>query len=65
MTIQKPRRRGVPLTVYLSPQQAAELTTVSRRRHVSKVQLVRLALERLFDDMRNGQLELALGIEDR
>ena len=49
--------------VYLSADQARELEALSHTRHVTKAELVRCALGRLFDDIKGGQLELPLGVE--
>ena len=57
------QRSGRPITLYLRQEQALELDTVSRNRHVAKSELIRLALDRLFDDLRGGQLNLPLGVE--
>ncbi len=59
----KLQRRGKPFTVYFREAQASELDTLSRTRHVPKSELVRLALERFFDDIKGGQLDLPLGVE--
>jgi predicted DNA-binding protein len=60
--IRKVRRRGVPLTVYLSVELSKALATVSSRRKVDKSTLVRTAIERLLADLESGQLDLPLGI---
>jgi hypothetical protein len=57
------RRRGRPFTLYLSPEQALQLDTISRSRRVAKAELIRVALDRLLDDMHSGQLTLPLGVE--
>jgi predicted transcriptional regulator len=56
-------RKGRPFTLYLSPEQARELDTIARSRRVAKAELMRVALDRLLLDMRNGQLSLPLGLE--
>jgi hypothetical protein len=58
----KPKRRGVPFTLYLSASQANALSTISDRRQVPKSTLVRYAVERLLSDLENGQLKLPIGI---
>jgi hypothetical protein len=58
------RRMGKPFTLYLSPRQASELETVSKSRHVPKSELVRLAFDRFLEDLRGGQLELPIGIDE-
>lgn len=65
-TANKPRlvrRKGRPFTLYLSPELAQQLEMLSRTRRVTKAELVRVALDRLLLDMRNGQLSLPLGME--
>jgi hypothetical protein len=57
------RRRGRPFTLYLSPQLAQELEWLSHTRRVAKAEVVRVALDRLLLDLRNGQLTLPLGVE--
>jgi hypothetical protein len=56
-------RRGVPFTMYFSPEQAEALATACRNRRVSKATLVRYAVERLLEQIESGQLELPLGVE--
>lgn len=58
----KPKRRGVPFTLYLSTSQANALSSISDRRQVPKSTLVRYAVERLLSDLENGQLKLPIGI---
>lgn len=57
------QRKGRPFTLYLSPEQARELDATARARRVAKAELMRVALDRLLLDMRNGQLSLPLGLE--
>jgi hypothetical protein len=57
-----PKRSGIPLTVYFTEDQANRLDRVSGERHVAKATLVRFAVDRLMADLRNGQLELPLGL---
>lgn len=67
MTHKKPKlvnRKGRPITLYLRPEQARELDTVSRTRHVPKSEIIRLGLDRLLDDLRGGQMNLPLGVEN-
>jgi hypothetical protein len=59
----KPKRSGVPFTLYLSDSQANALSDISDRRQVPKSTLVRYAVERLLIDLENGQLKLPIGIE--
>ena len=55
-------RSGVPYTVYLSEDMTAALNALSSQRKVDKSELVRTAIQRLLDDIANGQLDLPLGI---
>jgi hypothetical protein len=55
-------RKGVPFTMYFSPEQALALATVCRNRRVSKATLVRYAVERLLEQIDRGQLELPFGV---
>lgn len=56
-------RSGIPYTVYLSEEMTAALNAISSQRKVDKSNLVRTAIQRLLDDIQNGQLDLPLGIE--
>ena len=56
-------RQGKPLTVYLSTGQAGRVDKVCRDRRVTKAEIVRYALDRLFKDMDTGQLELPFGLK--
>jgi hypothetical protein len=58
----KPKRSGVPFTLYLSDIQANALNDISGRRQVPKSTLIRYAVERLLADLENGQLKLPIGI---
>ncbi len=62
---EKTKRSGVPLTVYLPEDQAAQLGELSKERHVTKATIVRLAVDRLFSDLNNGQLNLPLGLMEK
>lgn len=55
-------RSGVPYTVYLSEDMTVALNALSSQRKVDKSDLVRTAIQRLLDDIANGQLDLPLGI---
>lgn len=55
-------RRGVPFTIYFSVEQAQSLATLSRERRVSKSTILRFALERLFEQLKSGELKLPLGM---
>jgi len=58
------QRRGRPFTLYLHQDQARELDLVARSRRVAKAELIRLALDRLMEQIRGGQLNLPLGVEN-
>ena len=62
---EKTKRSGVPLTVYLPEDQAAQLGELSKERHVTKATIVRFAVDRLFSDLSNGQLDLPLGLMEK
>jgi predicted DNA-binding protein len=55
-------RSGVPYTLYLSEDMTAALNAISSQRKVDKSDIVRTAIQRLLDDITNGQLDLPLGI---
>lgn len=55
-------RRGVPFTIYFSVEQAQSLAALSRERRVSKSTILRFALERLFEQLKNGELKLPFGM---
>lgn len=56
------KRNGKPLTVYLKDDLSRALTTTCEKRKVHKSDIVRVAVERLLNDLEAGQLELPLGI---
>lgn len=56
------KRRGVPLTVYLSEELSQALSAAAEGRRVGKSTIVRIAVERLLEQLDNGQLKLPLGI---
>jgi hypothetical protein len=65
VSLKKPergKRSGIPLTVYLPETQAAHLDEICRERHVTKATIVRFAVDQLFTQLSNGQLELPLGL---
>jgi hypothetical protein len=49
--------------VYLKEEQAIRLDDLSRERHVTKTALVQFAVDRLFVEISNGQLDLPLGFK--
>jgi hypothetical protein len=58
----KTKRSGKPLTVYLNDDLSQALSSACEKRKVPKSDLVRVAVERLLNDLEAGQLELPLGI---
>ena len=58
----KPKRKGVPHTIYFSEELAAALNEVVQRRRVGKSTIVRIAVEQLLKKLESGQLELPLGL---
>jgi predicted DNA-binding protein len=57
------KRNGKPYTVYLSDDLSRALSEASEKRKVDKSAIVRVAIERLLNDLENGQLQLPLGIQ--
>ena len=55
-------RSGVSYTLYLSDEMTASLNALSSQRKVDTSDIVRTAIQRLLDDIANGQLDLPLGI---
>jgi len=55
-------RKGVPFTMYFSPEQSKALAAISRDRRISKSTLVRYAVERLLEQLESGQLQLPFGV---
>jgi hypothetical protein len=58
----KSNRTGVPLMLYLTEHQAARLDELSKFRRITKTALVQFAVDKLFLEMSNGQLDLPLGL---
>ncbi len=56
------KRSGKPLTVYLSAELSEALRAASMERRVHKSEIVRVAVQRLLNDLASGQLELPLGL---
>jgi predicted DNA-binding protein len=56
------KRTGKPLTVYLADDLSSALSAASKKRMVHKSVIVRVAVERLLNDLEAGQLQLPLGI---
>src|SRR5262249_16727593 len=60
-TAPKDDRSGIPCTVYLSDEISAALNAILSQRTVDKSDLVKAAIQRLLDDIANGQLDLPPG----
>lgn len=58
----KPKRKGVPLTIYFSEELATALNEAGQTRRVGKSTIVRIAVEQLLKKLESGQLELPLGL---
>ena len=58
----KPRRKGVPHTIYFSEELAAALNAAVQSRRVGKSTIIRIAVEQLLKKLESGQLELPLGL---
>lgn len=58
----KGKRSGVPLMLYLKRDQAVKLNELARERHITKTALVQFAVDRLFIEVNQGQLDLPLGL---
>jgi hypothetical protein len=56
------KRSGKPLTIYLNDGLSVSLAATCEKRKVNKSDLVRVAVERLLNDLESGQLDLPLGI---
>jgi len=61
----KAKRKGAPLVVYFSEEQAERLNVIAKGRHVAKATVVRLALDRLLEELDRGQMHLPLGIDSK
>jgi hypothetical protein len=55
-------RTGKALNIYLPTVQAGRLHALAKERHVPMSNIVRFALDRLFQDLDGGQLDLPLGL---
>jgi hypothetical protein len=49
--------------VYLKENQATRLDELSRERRITKTALVQFAVDRLFVEISDGQLDLPLGLD--
>ena len=61
-SVQEAVRKGVPFTMYFSSEQAEALAAISRSRRVSKSTVIRFAVERLLEQLKDGQLNLPFGV---
>jgi hypothetical protein len=61
-TAAKVKRNGKPLTVYFNDDLSLALAAACKKRKIDKSVVVRVAVERLLNDLEAGQLELPLGI---
>lgn len=55
---QSPSRRGRPLNVWVSNEQKEMLVELAQKTRVNRSELVRQALDLLFDKALSGQLQL-------
>ncbi|PYU31845.1 MAG: hypothetical protein DMG28_14060 [Acidobacteria bacterium] len=55
-------RRGSPFTLYLRPGQAERLNLFSRKRHVAKSELVRVAIDRLLAHLEKEDSADSVGL---
>ncbi len=55
-------RRGKPLTIYFTDEQANGLRSLAQERHISKTALVKFAVDEMLRGLQSGQLELPLGV---
>jgi predicted transcriptional regulator len=56
------KRTGKLINIWLSEQQKSQLDRLAEKTHVSRSELVRQALELLFDRAEGGQLSLGFTI---
>lgn len=56
------QRKGKLINIWLSEQQKTKLDWLAERTHVSRSELVRQALDLLFDKAAGGQLSLGFSI---
>lgn len=54
----KKRRRGHLINVWVAPAQKDKLNQVAKKTHVNQSEIIRQALEILFDQFDHGQLTL-------
>jgi hypothetical protein len=55
-------RRGKPLIVYFTDEQAQALRSIAEDRHISKTAVIRFAVDQVLKKFQSGQLELPLGV---
>jgi len=56
------KRRGVPFTVYFNERLSQALSAAAEERRIGKSAIVRIAVERLLQQLESGQLDLPLGL---
>jgi metal-responsive CopG/Arc/MetJ family transcriptional regulator len=56
------KRKGKLINIWLNEQQKAQLDRLAEKTHVSRSELVRQALDVLFDRAEGGQLSLGFPI---
>lgn len=56
------RRKGSPFMLYLHLEQAQRLEKVSRKRHVPKSELIRVAIDRFLADLEQNSASDSLGV---
>ncbi|WP_263408831.1 ribbon-helix-helix domain-containing protein [Terriglobus tenax] len=62
-TLTAAKRNGKPYTLYLSDELSSALASASERRKIDKSVIVRIAIEKLLNELESGQLQLPLGIQ--
>jgi anti-sigma-K factor RskA len=55
-------RRGKPLVVYFTDEQAQALRAVAEDRHITQTAVIRFAVDQVLKKFQSGQLELPLGV---
>ncbi|MBI3670239.1 MAG: ribbon-helix-helix domain-containing protein [Acidobacteria bacterium] len=56
------QRKGSPFTLYLRPGQAERLSSLSRKRHVAKSELVRVAIDRFLASLEKDNSTDPIGL---
>jgi hypothetical protein len=57
-------RKRVQFNLNLPPEELSRLKKLSEERRVPMVNIVRFALDLLFEQLEGGQLQLPFGLED-